>query len=98
MATFIALTNFTQQGIQNFKVSPDRVDQFKAMAQKAGVTIKQIYWTMGSFDAVTILDAPDDKTATALMLSLASLGNVRTQTLRAFDASEIREIISKVPS
>ena len=98
MATFIALTSFTQQGVQNFKVSPDRADQFKAMAQKAGVTIKQIYWTMGSFDAVTILDAPDDKAATAVMLSLASLGNVRTQTLRAFDASEIKEIISNVPN
>ena len=64
------------------------------MAQKAGVTVKDVYWTMGAHDAVVIMEASDDKTATAAMLSLASLGNVRTQTLRAFDSSEIKEIIS----
>jgi len=98
MATFISLVNFTQQGIRDFKVSPARAAKFKSMAQKAGVTVKEIYWTMGVHDVVLVLEAPDDKAATATMLSLASLGNVRTQTLRAFNSSEMEEIISKAPS
>ena len=98
MATFISLVNFTQQGVRDFKDSPDRAGKFKSMAQKAGVTVKDVYWTMGAYDAVLILDAPDDKTVTAAMLGLASLGNVRTQTLRGFSSSEVKDIISRAPS
>jgi len=98
MAMFITLVDFTQQGIQNFKATAERAAQFKSMAQKAAVTVKDVYWTMGAHDAVLILEAPDDQAVTAAMLGLASLGNVRTQTLRAFNPSEIKEIISKVPS
>ncbi len=97
MATFIALVNFTQQGIRDFKDSPDRGAKFNAMAQKAGVTMKDVYWTMGPHDAVLILEAADDESVTAAMLGLGALGNVRTQTLRAFNASEMKEIISKIP-
>ena len=67
------------------------------MAEKSGAKVKEVYWTIGSHDAVVIMEAPDDETAAAVMLSLGSLGNVRTQTLRAFDSSEMKEIISKVP-
>ena len=67
------------------------------MAEKVGVTIKEVYWTMGVHDAVIILEASDDKAVTAAMLGLGSLGNVRTQTLRGFNSSEIKEIISQVP-
>lgn len=98
MATFISLVNFTQQGIRDFKTSPDRAAKFKSMAQKAGATVKEIYWTIGGHDAVVIMEAPDDETATAVMLSLGSLGNVRTQTLRGFNSSEMEEIIFKVRS
>ena len=97
MATFISLVNLTQQGIRDFKVSPDRAAQFKSMAEKAGVTVKEIYWTIGSHDAVIVMEAPDDESAAAVMLYLNSFGNVRTQTLRAFNSSEIKGIISKVP-
>ena len=96
MATFISLVNFTQQGIRDFKASPERAEQFKSMAQKIGVTVNQIYWTIGAHDAVIIMEAADDETAAALMLRLGSFGNVKTQTLRGFDASEMQEIISKV--
>jgi len=98
MATFISLVNFTQQGIRDFKDSPDRAAKFKAMAEKVGVTVKEVYWTMGVHDVVLILEAPDDKAVVAVTLSLGSLGNVRTQTLRGFNSSEMREIISKVPA
>ena len=98
MATFISLVNFTQQGIRDFKASPDRAAKFKSMAEKTGATVKEVYWTIGPHDAVVVMEAPDDESAAAVMLGLGSLGNVRTQTLRAFNSSEIKEIISKVPS
>jgi uncharacterized protein with GYD domain len=97
MATFISLVNFTEQGIGNFKDSPERAAKFKSMAEKVRVTLKEVYWTMGAHDAVLILEAPDDEAVAAALLGLGSLGNVRTQTLRAFNSSEIKEIISKVP-
>lgn len=98
MATFISLVNLTEQGAKGFKASPDRAGKFKEAAQKAGVTIKEIYWTMGRYDAVMVLEAPDDQTAVVALAGLASLGNVKTQTMRGFNASEMKEIISKMPN
>jgi uncharacterized protein with GYD domain len=95
MATFITLINLTEQGVRDLKASPDRAEKFKAAAQKAGVTVKEIYWTMGRYDVVMTLEAADDKTAAATLVGLVSLGNVKTQTMRAFSATEMKEIISK---
>ncbi len=97
MATFISLFNFTDQGIRNVKQSPDRAEKFKEMANKVGVTVKDIYWTAGSYDLVTIVEGPDDETVTSLILSLGSLVNVRTQTLRAFSGDEMKRNIAKMP-
>ena len=97
MAKFITLVNLTEKGIAGFRDSPSRAGAFKAMADKAGVVVKEVYWTMGSHDAVMIIEAADDESVAAAMLGLGSLGNVRTQTLRAFSAAEMKEIISKVP-
>jgi uncharacterized protein with GYD domain len=98
MATFISLLNFTQQGIRDFKDSPARAAKFKSMAEKLGVTVKDIYWTMGVHDVVLILEAADDEAIAAAMLGLGSLGNVRTQTLRGFNSLEVKEIISRASS
>jgi len=78
MATYIILANFTEQGIRNVKDSPTRADAFKDMARKAGVTVKEQYWTLGAHDIVAIVEAPDDIAVTALGLSTGALGNVRT--------------------
>ena len=96
MAKFISLVNLTEQGARDFKASPDRAGKFTQMAKEAGVTVKDIYWTMGTYDVVIIMEAADDETAVAAMVGLASLGNVRTQTLRAFDAAEMKDIVSKL--
>jgi uncharacterized protein with GYD domain len=66
------------------------------MAKKCSATVKDLYWTQGQYDAVTILEAPDDTTATALALSVGALGNIRTQTLRAFSAADMKGIIDKM--
>ena len=96
MATYIVLANFTEQGIKNVMDSPKRSDAVKAMAQKLGVTLKDIYWTLGTYDIVATLEAPDDVAMTALGLSIGKLGNVRTQTLRAFSETEVKGILGKV--
>ena len=96
MATFISLVNLTEQGVRDFKASPDRAAKFTIMAQKSGVTVKDIYWTMGTYDVVIVMEAANDEAVVGVMLSLASLGNVRTQTLRAFNADQMKEIVSKL--
>ena len=97
MATFIVLGNFTDQGVRTIKESPKRADAFRAMAQKVGVKVKEIYWTLGHYDIVTVVDAPDAATATSLGLAIASLGNVRTETLTAFGPDEFGKILGKMP-
>ena len=96
MATFVVLGSFTDQGVRNAKDTTKRADAFKEMARKAGVTVKEVYWTLGRFDVVSICEAPDDEAVTALTLGLGALGNVRTQTLRAFTQAEMGRIIGKL--
>ena len=97
MATYVLLLNFTDQGVRNVKDTTKRAEAFKSIADKAGGKVKEVYWTLGQYDGVLIFEAPDEATATALGLSLGSLGNVRTQTLRAFSAEEIGRILAKMP-
>ena len=95
MATFIALIDFTEQGIKSIKDSPSRADAFADLAGKLGVTVKNVYWTTGDHDGVLIVDAPDEQTAAALFLTLGRRGNVRTRTLRAFERSEFESILAR---
>lgn len=96
MATYIMLASFSDQGIKAVKQSAERADAFRQMAAKAGASVKEMYWTLGSHDVVAICEAPDDETATALALSVASRGNVRSETLRAFNPDEMKKILSKM--
>ena len=96
MVTYLMLLNWTDQGIKNVKDSPKRADAFKEMAKKSGATVKEVYWTLGQYDVVAIVEAQDDISMTALGLSTGKLGNVRTQTLRAFSAADIKTILDKV--
>ena len=95
MPTYITLLNFTEQGVANFRDSPKRAADFKASARKQGVQVRKVYWTLGTHDGVLIFDAPDEETATAALLGLGAGGNVRTQTLRAFDEAEFKAILGK---
>ena len=96
MATYVMLANFTEQGIRNVKESVKRAEAFKETAKAAGVTVKDLYWTLGQYDIVATAEAKDEMAITALGLTLAKAGNVRTQTLRAFDAKEMTAILGKV--
>jgi len=95
MATFISLLSFTDQGIRSIKESPKRADAVKAMAKKMGVTIKELYWTLGHYDLVVILEG-DDEAVTSTLLKVGSLGNVRSETLRAYSAAEMGRIVGNI--
>lgn len=96
MATYIVLSNFTDQGIRGIKDTTKRADAVRDLAKKFGVTAKEFYWTMGAHDVVVIFDAPDDAAMTALGMAIGSAGNVRTQTLRAFSKDEINGILGRL--
>jgi uncharacterized protein with GYD domain len=96
MATYVILGKYTEQGIRKIKGTTKRAEAFRALAKRKGATVKEIYWTMGRYDVVTIIEVPDDDTASALLLAAGSLGNVRTETLRAYTAREIASIHKRV--
>ena len=97
MATFVTTFRFTDQGEKNIQDTTKRAASFKATAKKMGVTVVAQYWMLGQFDGMLIYEAPDDETATALMMHLGSLDNVHTTTLRAFNAAEIEALMTKLP-
>ena len=96
MPTYIVLGQFTDQGIRNVKETTKRAQALKDMAKKFGATVNAVYWTLGQYDIATIVDAPDDTSLNALLLSVGALGNVRTQTLRAFSADEMGPILGRM--
>lgn len=96
MGTYVVLTNFTDQGIRNAKETTRRAEGVREMGKKFGVTAKEFFWTLGSYDVVAIFDAPDDASMTAFGLAIGATGNVRTQTLRAFSKDEMNEILRKL--
>jgi len=95
MARFVVLIDWTEQGVANFQASVDRYEAAREQFESIGVRFEQIYWTLGSHDIVSVVEAPDGETLAAALLKLGSAGNLRTTTLRAFNAEEMRGIIAK---
>lgn len=93
MQTFIALLDFTDQGIKTIRDSPHRADRFNAMAEQAGARVVAQYWTIGSHDGVLVIEAPNDEVAASVLLALGASGNVRTTTLRAYEWAEAQGLI-----
>ena len=96
MSTFVTTIKFTEQGIANVRDTTQRANSFRSEAKKMGVNVTDILWTLGAFDGLIVFDAPDEETAAALTLRLGSLGNVQSQTGRAFRESEMSGILSKL--
>lgn len=94
MATFVSLVNWTDQGVKDFRESGKRADAFTQLVEKSGGSVKAIYWTLGAYDLVVITEAPDAESATAVLLQVGSLGNVRTTTMEAFDRAAFGRIVS----
>jgi len=96
MATYIVLNTFTEQGIRTVRETTNRADAVREMARKFGVTVKDIYWTLGEYDVVAIFEAADEASITAFSLAIGQAGNVRTQMLRAFNKDEMKGVIAKL--
>jgi uncharacterized protein with GYD domain len=96
MATFISTIKFTEQGVKNIQDTCKRAHAVEVEAEKMGIKVTGNYWTFGPFDGVLIIEAPDEETATALMLRVGSLGNVQTQTARAYKSDEMETILAKM--
>jgi len=95
MATFIAVINFTDQGVRAVKESPNRLSAATKLAESMGVKVKQAFWTLGQYDMVVISEGTDEAVA-AWMYKVGSLGNIRSTTLRAFTLDEMQKIVSKI--
>jgi uncharacterized protein with GYD domain len=96
MATYIVLASYTDQGARSIRDTVKRADAVRDLSKKFGVTAKDFYWTMGAHDVVVVFDAPDDAAMTALSMSVASAGNVRTQTMRAFSRDELSGVLGRL--
>ena len=96
MATYIATIRFTPQGLSGIQDTVKRGNAFKAAAKKIGVKVTDIYWTLGRYDGLLIMEAADEKAVTAAMLNLGTLGNVSTQTARAFSADEMSDVLKRM--
>jgi uncharacterized protein with GYD domain len=97
MSTYVVLIRLTDQGIRNVKETTKRAERFQEMAEKSGVKVREILWTMGRFDLVLVIDAVNDETMSRLSLGLGMLGNAKTETLKAFSAQEMDQIILGLP-
>jgi uncharacterized protein with GYD domain len=98
MATYVVLVTFTDQGVRHIRQTTERARALVNAAASLEIKIQDIYWTMGAYDAVYTAEAPDDESMTAFAASMGSLGNIRTQTLRAFSEGEMTKILAKVPA
>ncbi len=97
MPVYVALVNWTDQGVKNVKDTPKRADAFIESARKINCKVREILYTMGAHDAVAVIEAPDDETASRLTLGVGMLGNVRTVTMRAYTKDEMAKIVSGLP-
>ena len=97
MPTYVFLTKFTQQGIENIHESPDRTEDAKAMVESMGGTWQAFFVTMGRYDGLVVAEFPDDETAAKAAFVLASSGSVTTETLRAFTLDEFSDLVDAMP-
>ena len=97
MPTYMTLVKYTQQGVENMKDSPSRLDAAKELFKSMGGELKSFYLAMGRYDAVVLAEGPDDETATKLAMTIGAAGAIRTETFRVFTEDEYRKLISELP-
>ena len=97
MALYVTLYNFTDQGIRGIKESPSRLAAAIKAAESAGMKVLGAYYTQGPYDLVVVSEAGDENAATAFALGTAAQGNVRTTTMRAWNAEDFSKIIAMIP-
>lgn len=96
MVRYLSLMSYTDQGIRAVDQSCQRAKAFRAAVEAAGGKVQSLYWAIGEYDGAFVFEAPDEATATRLLLSLSELGNVRTRSQRVFDESEFQAVLTGV--
>jgi len=96
MATYVTLIKFTEKGSKNIKDTCKRAADFRVIAKKQGIEVREQLWCMGAYDGILVFDAASDEAAAAGLVGLNALDNVTTQTFRSFTASEMTKILSAV--
>ena len=97
MPTYITLINWTDQGVRNAKDTVQRFEAAAGAGMKMGVKFKDIHWTMGAYDIVGVIEAPDDAAVNRFLLATGALGNIRTTTMRAYSKDEMTQILKGLP-
>ncbi len=97
MPTYVTLSNWTEQGVRTAKETVERAEKAGQIAQQMGGSLREIFWTVGPYDVVVVGDFPDDQSASAFVLAVAAQGNIKTLTMRAFNADEARSIVDRLP-
>ncbi len=97
METYFILCNYTQQGIENIKESPQRIDAAKKATEAAGGKWNGWWLTMGEYDFIVMAEAPNAQTVATLILAIGAQGNVRTKTMRAFTQDEFEAMAANMP-
>lgn len=95
MPTYVSLINWTEQGIRDFRHSVKRAENLCRLVDGVGGTVRELLWTVGEYDAVVVVEFPDDESGLAALLQVGSAGDIRTTTLRAFNSSQMNAVISK---
>ncbi len=95
MPTYVSLLNWTDEGIKNFRQSTERAKDFTKLVEASGGKVRVLVWTVGKYDLVTIADYPDEESAVAALLKVSAAGNIRSNTMRAFSASEMEGIVAR---
>ena len=95
MPIYVTLGNWTDQGTRDFGGAVQRANGFRELVEQAGGRVRELVWTMGEYDFIIVAEAPDDETAATLVLRVGAAGNVRTKTMRAFDADQMSDIIAR---
>lgn len=97
MQRYVMLVRFSDEGMRTIKDGPARLEEAREMLRSQGAELKDFYFTLGEYDAVAVVEAPDDQTVARMSLAIGARGTSRTQTLRAFSEEEYRKIVESIP-
>jgi uncharacterized protein with GYD domain len=89
MPTYVMLTRLTAEGVRTLKNNPGRVSEVNKEVEQIGAKVLTQYATLGQFDFITVVEAPDDKTMAKVSVELGSRGTMTSQTLTAIPADEL---------
>jgi uncharacterized protein with GYD domain len=95
MTTYVSLINWTDRGIENFRDTTHRAEDFAKLVEAAGGTVRELLWTVGEYDIICIADFPDEEAGVAALLKVGSAGSIRSSTMRAFNSDEMAGIIRR---